>query len=66
MKAMSRLSMANRKNLVCTGDGSSSLLIERKNPREGTIEAAFKAAEKLPDLSDADFDDLENRVLHRG
>jgi hypothetical protein len=65
MKPMSLLSVANQKDLVCTGDGSSSPLIERKNPREGTIQAVFKAAEKLPDLSDADFDDLEKCVLHR-
>jgi hypothetical protein len=66
MKTMPLPSVANRQDLVCNGDGSSLLLIEHKNPREGTIQAALKAAEKLPDLSDADFDDLENCVLHRG
>ena len=66
MKAMSPLHVVNRKNLVCAKGGSSSLLIERKNPRKGTIQAMFKAVEKLPDFSDADFDDLENCVVTRG
>jgi hypothetical protein len=63
---MSLLNVPNQKTVACAEDGSSSLLTERKIPLRGTIQAVFKAAEKLPDLSDADFDDLENCVVTRG
>lgn len=44
---------------VCREDGFSLLPVDGSIPSKGTIQAALEAAEMLPDLSDADFDDLE-------
>jgi hypothetical protein len=66
MKPMSRVDAARRKSTVCSGGGESSLLpIEGLVPREGTMQAALKAAESMPEIPDADFDDLEQYLLHR-
>ena len=39
--------------------------LEGSIPLKGTMQAALKAAEGLPDTPDADFDDLEESLLHR-
>jgi predicted CopG family antitoxin len=42
-----------------------SQVIERMIPPKGTIEAAFEAVGNLPELSAADFEELE-KAVHAG
>jgi hypothetical protein len=65
MKPLPPADAVRRKSAVCHGGESSLLPIDGSVTRKGTIQAALKAAESLPDIPDADFDDLEQCSLHR-
>lgn len=65
MKTISLTESAYQR-LASWKDGRTfSEVIERMIPPKGTIEAAFEAAGKLPQLSAEDFEDLE-RALNAG
>ena len=65
MKPMSPINAARRKSALCSEGGFSLMPLEGSIPLKGTMQAALKAAEGLPDTPDADFDDLEESLLHR-
>jgi predicted CopG family antitoxin len=62
MKTIS-LSEVAYQRLLSWKDGSTfSEVIEKLIPPKGTLQAALKASQALPKLSDAGFDELEQSV----
>lgn len=65
MKSISLMNADKWKSALFSEGGSSPLPDEGLIPRKGTMQAALRGAESLPDISDADFDDLEESLFDR-
>lgn len=63
MKTISLTESAYQRLLSWKAGGTFSEVVERMVPCKGTLGAAAEAAQSLPALSDADFEDLE-RMVH--
>jgi predicted CopG family antitoxin len=63
VKTISLTESAYQRLLSWKTGGTFSEVVERMIPCKGTLSAAVEAAQMLPALSDADFEDLE-RMVH--
>ena len=62
VKTISLTDSAYQRLLSWKNGGTFSEVVERLVPCKGTVNAVLEASQVLPDLSDADFDDLESMV----
>ncbi|MCX6970104.1 MAG: hypothetical protein NTV93_08120 [Verrucomicrobia bacterium] len=63
VKTISLTESAYQRLLSWKTGGTFSEVVERMVPCKGTLGAVVEAAQSLPELSDADFEDLE-RMVH--